>query len=348
MTADHGLTVGSLCSGYGGLDLAVCEVVGAVTVWHAEIDTAASRVLAARFPGAPNLGDLTTVDWARVEPVDMITAGWPCQPWSSAGRRRGADDERAIWPAVADAIRRLRPRLVVLENVSGIIHAGELARAVGDLAALGYDAEWASVRASDVGAPHRRERVFILAALADTDDAGRARPPRGDNRWPGPEDSSDAPADTASDGRDEGRPEPTGQLGGSDAAISGDAPADTDGEGRGRAWRAVRGDSGGDHSPQAAHRGCDRTAPDVWAQYAPAITYWERIIGRPAPDPTVAGPRGGRRLNPRLTEWMMGLPDGWVTDVDGLTRNDMLRVLGNGVVPQQAAAAMRHLAGWLP
>src|SRR6266540_2986999 len=111
------MRIGSLCSGCGGLDLAVERVFGARSVWHAENDPAASAVLAHHWPGVPNHGDLTTVDWSRVEPVDIITAGWPCQPWSLAGTRRGASDERAIWPHVADTIRVVRPRYAILENV---------------------------------------------------------------------------------------------------------------------------------------------------------------------------------------------------------------------------------------
>lgn len=70
---------------------------------------------------------------------------------------------------------------------------------------------------------------------------------------------------------------------------------------------------------------------------------WEAISGRPAPSPTEAGPKGAQRLSPAFVEWMMGLPEGWVTDVPGLTRNEQLKALGNGVVPQQAAAALRSL-----
>src|SRR5690349_2521443 len=114
------MRIGSLCSGYGGLDLAVEKVFGAETVWHAEIDAAASKVLAANWD-VPNHGDLTTTNWASVEPVDVVCAGWPCQPWSLAGKKKGASDERAIWPEIARAVRELRPRYVFLENVSAVV-----------------------------------------------------------------------------------------------------------------------------------------------------------------------------------------------------------------------------------
>ena len=80
----------------------------------------------------------------------------------------------------------------------------------------------------------------------------------------------------------------------------------------------------------------------TWGDYEPAIRRWEAIT-RPAPAPTETSPKGTPRLSPRFTEWMMGLPDGWITDVPGITRNEALKACGNGVVPQQAAAALRWL-----
>lgn len=175
------MKLGSLCTGYGGLDLAAEAILGPLThAWHAEIDPHASQVLAHHWPDTPNLGDLTAVDWTRVEPVDVLTAGYPCQPLSLAGRRAGLTDERWIWDDVFAAIRDLRPRLVLLENVAGHLSLG-FGRVLGDLASAGFDAEWGCFRASDVGAPHRRERVFIAAwPAADTESLGHrdARPAR--------------------------------------------------------------------------------------------------------------------------------------------------------------------------
>lgn len=112
------MRLGSLCSGYGGLDLAVEAVFGAETVWQSENDEFASKVLAAHWD-VPNLGDMKLVDWSCVEPVDVLTAGYPCQPFSSAGSRRGVEDERHLWPFVREAIRQLRPGFTFLENVAG-------------------------------------------------------------------------------------------------------------------------------------------------------------------------------------------------------------------------------------
>ena len=156
------MRIGSLCSGYGGLDLGVMEVLGGELAWHVEYDAAPSKVLEHHWPTVPNYGDLTVLDWSTLPPVDVITAGYPCQPFSIAGKRKGADDERHLWPYIKDAIRQLRPRLVVLENVRGHLTLG-FGRVVGDLAELGYDTRWICIPASAAGAPHRRERVFIVA-----------------------------------------------------------------------------------------------------------------------------------------------------------------------------------------
>jgi DNA (cytosine-5)-methyltransferase 1 len=152
------MKVGSLFTGYGGLDTAV----GGELAWYAEIDKAACEVLAYRYPGVPNLGDITKIDWTQVEPVDVLTGGYPCQPFSHAGLRKGKNDDRHLWPYVRDAIHTLRPEYAVLENVSGHITLG-FANVLSDLATIGFDAEWGTFRASDVGAPHQRKRLFIIA-----------------------------------------------------------------------------------------------------------------------------------------------------------------------------------------
>ncbi|MEV0269790.1 DNA (cytosine-5-)-methyltransferase [Hamadaea sp. NPDC050747] len=157
------LTIGSLCTGYGGLDLAVEAVLGAHLVWYADNDPAASRVLAARYPNLPNLGDITTIDWTTVPPVDVLTAGFPCQDISNAGRRAGITGSRSsLWTTVAQAIRTLHPAIAFVENVAALRTRG-LDTVVGDLAQVGYDTRWLCLRASDIGAPHRRDRMFLLA-----------------------------------------------------------------------------------------------------------------------------------------------------------------------------------------
>jgi len=183
------LTYGELFAGYGGLGLAVEETFGAEPRWVAEYDDAPSKILEARFPGVPNLRDVTTVDWSQVEPVDIISGGSPCQDISQAGRRAGMHEgtRSNLWVSMREAIATINPRYVVWENVRGAYsakahsemepcpgclggHEGRdepvlraLGRVLGDLDSLGYDAQWRGLRAADVGAPHGRYRVFVLA-----------------------------------------------------------------------------------------------------------------------------------------------------------------------------------------
>jgi DNA (cytosine-5)-methyltransferase 1 len=155
------LTVGSLFSGIGGFDLGL-ERAGMKVIWQSEIDTFASRVLKKHWPDVPNLGDITKVDWTNIERPDVICGGYPCQPFSTAGKRGGANDARHLWPAMLNAIRVLRPRYALMENVRGHLSLG-FNRVLGDLAEIGYDAEWQVIPAAAVGAPHKRDRVFIVA-----------------------------------------------------------------------------------------------------------------------------------------------------------------------------------------
>ena len=111
-----------------------------------------------------------------LEPVDLIAGGFPCQPVSVAGRQAAQDDVRWLWPEFARVVRELRPRLVLVENVRNLlaVNGGSaFGEVVGDLAALGYDAEWHVVSAADVGAPHLRERVWIVAHANMADASGQ-------------------------------------------------------------------------------------------------------------------------------------------------------------------------------
>ncbi|MEV4511519.1 DNA (cytosine-5-)-methyltransferase [Dactylosporangium sp. NPDC049525] len=159
-----GPRIGSLCTGYGGLDLAVEWVLGGQLAWYAETDPHARTVCKHHWPDVANLGDIRTVDWSLVEPVEILTAGFPCQDISNAGKRAGITGEHSsVWTAVADAVRVLRPPLVFVENVAALLHRGfDVVHA--DLAEIGYDTRWACLRASDIGAAHRRDRLFLLAA----------------------------------------------------------------------------------------------------------------------------------------------------------------------------------------
>lgn len=408
--------IGSLFTGYGGLTLATERVFGGTTVWTSDADPTAKpdthgpdRILAARFPHAPNLGDITTMDWERVAevaPVDILDGGFPCQDLSAAGARAGLveGNRSGLWVQYLRAIRALRPKLVIIENVRGLLSAKTadsqevervgpgggvrmerthraMGRVLRDLADLGFDAEWGVFRASDVGAPHRRERVFILATVQDADlaavdqwriaasgqaEGGRPRPDLGRRGGapallPTPESSDATGGRVASE---LGGVRPSGSkravtLGTALALLPApDASASNNGEDV-ENWLArrerikatgVNGNGMGHPLAMAVQllptpRAMMPAAvqPERWAKYAAAVARWEKVFGRPAPEPTVPGQRGGQRLNPVFVEWMQGLPEGWVTEVPGLSANAQLKALGNGVVPQQALAAINHL-----
>lgn len=497
------MRIGSLFSGAGGLDMAVEQAFGGRTVWQSELDSSASKVLAHRFPGVPNLGDITAVDWTAVEPVDVLCGGFPCQDVSAAGKRAGiaAGTRSGLWLEFANIIDHLRPRFVVIENVRGLlsgyahrsVESAELVMGdrsgrpvlraagavLGDLADLGYDAQWSTVAASNVGAPHRRERVFILAVDANaagergTDIAGRGAAqgqfvvavsgagnrdrsgeatargelvgratselatvgctcwqlgPRAHNGhccW-GSEDAQDldpgeytAPCGhrCLGDGylRTDNRcptcsyashlglsswycPDPN--VCGNDVVLLPTPAASRSGNNQSASpGAAIRpsldsitellptpsvADSQGGHLTRSGARSDELLLPGVaraygngellsttqardfkgvpadgfntanlcrnvtsygtsqWGKYEPAIRRWEQLA-RPAPSPTEPNTRGNPRLAAPFPEWMMGWPAGWVTQVPGISRNDQLRIIGNGVCPQQAIAALYWL-----
>lgn len=362
------LTVGALFAGYGGMEQGIAQVLPVSLSWFAEFDAAPSAVMAHHHPGAPNLGDVTKVDWFTVEPVDIITGGSPCQDLSHAGKRKGMTDgtRSNLWAEMREAVAVLRPRLVVWENVRGAYSAhadsdlepcagcvggdgsdGEpvlraLGRVLGDLSELGYDANWYGLRAADVGAPHGRFRVFLFAQPADADVKGleglrgatRAAPTgrhgHAESR-PGRPDLTLLPTPTSSDtngasAHGTGGPDLRTAV----SLLPTPSVADVTG---GRKSRS------GDRSGELLLNGI--ASVNQWGDYAPAIARWESVLGRPAPAPTEPNAKGGHRLSPRFVEFLMGVPEGWVCDVPGITRNQALKALGNGIVPQQCAAAFR-------
>lgn len=159
------MVIGDTFTGVGGFSLAA-RWMGWRTAWCSEINAHASALFLRAFPGVPNLGDITRIDWHAVAPVDVLTAGFPCQPHSRIGKRRGRDDERDLWHEVVRAVGILRPRYVVLENVPALLTSndgGYFGALLGDVARLGYDAEWRVFGAHDVGAPHQRRRLWVVA-----------------------------------------------------------------------------------------------------------------------------------------------------------------------------------------
>jgi DNA (cytosine-5)-methyltransferase 1 len=277
------LKIGSLCTGYGGLDMAVEAYFGAETAWVSEIDKHACKVIDARI-NKPNIGNLKIVNWAEVEPVDIITAGYPCQPFSHAGLRKGVLDERHLWPYIKKAISTIRPSIVFLENVRGHFGLG-FRDVLTDFASIGYDVRWSLIRASDVGAPHRRERLFIVAYP----DGARCN-----NSWPKFPNGLKQSCKNLKYTNTNSERQPLGEHRGT----------------KGRNYRK--------------------------SQFKPSRV-GEIIYTQEVPAPLDQG-----KLNVKFVEYMMGLPAGWVTDLD-ISRSQQLKILGNGVVPQQAYRALELL-----
>jgi DNA (cytosine-5)-methyltransferase 1 len=290
--------IGSLCSGYGGLDMAMEAYYNAETVWMCDIDKYSSIVIKERW-GLPNLGDLKTVDWLAVEPIDILTAGYPCQPFSTAGQRKGLEDERHIWPYIKEIIGTLQPKRVILENVRGHLTLG-FKEVLKDLTEIGYDARWAIVRASDVGAPHRRERLFVLAQPSNSNGEGLQR------AWNETNDTSNGSTTNANDSRGFGNSQE------SQGRLDSRTPSDSDGDEQQRNWK----------TPQLGSRYNTR----------------DQMRLQSPPNPLDIN----NKLNAKFVEYMMGLPVGWVTDLD-ISRSQQLKLLGNGVVPQQAYYAIEKL-----
>jgi DNA (cytosine-5)-methyltransferase 1 len=397
MCSGDGLRIGSLFSGVGGLDLAVEAWTGGTTAWHCEVEPAAAAVLAARWPGVPNLGDITQVDWTAVAPVDVLTGGFPCQDVSGAGLRQGLrpGTRSGLWQYMAAAVDVLRPEMVVIENVRGILSAeahcdlerdcwcvgdaGEpalraLGAVLGDLSELGYDAAWGTVPASWAGAPHRRERVFVVAADRDRGLLdGRLAEGQGGRAEPADRGGGDAltllPTPKTRDHKDgalgvdnRNRVDDTDSVPRAvrhllEGGFLGDpllpTPKASDGAHGGPGMRNSRGgidalpavaallptpqahDAHGPKTPEQVERG----SMTGFGPYTEAVQRWEAVLGRPAPPPAVPNKDGKPRLNPVFVEWMMGLPEGFATGT-GISRTSQLKALGNGVVPQQAVLAL--------
>lgn len=156
---------GSLFSGIGGMDLGL-ERAGMECAWQVENDSYATRVLEKHWPDVPKHGDIREVDFGRVERVDLVAGGFPCQDLSYAGKGLGLSGARSgLWSEFKRCVRVVRPRFVLVENVPGLLGRG-MGAVLGDLASLGYDAEWESLPAAAFGAPHLRWRVFIVGYAA--------------------------------------------------------------------------------------------------------------------------------------------------------------------------------------
>lgn len=249
-----GLTIGSLFSGVGGLELGLERAGLGPVAWQVEREPYCRAVLAKHWPGAARFDDVCTVGAHNLPPVDVVCGGFPCQDISRAGGKVGIRGERSgLWSEYVRILRQLRPRYVVVENVADLLARG-MGVVLGDLAESGYDAEWDCLPAAAVGAPHRRDRLFILAypqcGGRGAQRVGRVGGPVGDGR-----DATDLPptashagarahvADAALGGRGPERPHASG-CGATDGPSRGAEGARRGGPEHGGRWWAVEPDVG--------------------------------------------------------------------------------------------------------
>lgn len=348
------LTHAGLFEGVGGTTMAAELVLGRLdTRWVSDIKPAAVALLAQRRSDVPNIGDMRWPHYARVEDVDVLTLSWPCQPHSSAGKRLGAADPRALWPYCEHAIRHLRPAVVLGENVARIATNGELDRVVAGLERLGYRVSWQVQRADHIGVCHRRARLFLVAidpaqprALERV--AERLQPTEAGRggacgqMLPTPS-TRDGKGRTMHDRR-VGTARPQGRIRAvTDGALP-DAvallPTPSTRNGNGIDRRGPRPEGGGYDlqtvavqllpTPTTRNVAGNRVngrgdlllpgavSPERFGAYATAVARHEQLLGRPAPDPTMPGARGTPVLNPWFVEWMMCFPLGHVCGVDDL------------------------------
>lgn len=294
------LTFGSLFAGIGGFDLGL-ERAGMRCEWQVEIDPYARAVLAKHWPDVRRHEDVRTFPppegkWG----VDVICGGFPCQDISVAGKGAGLAGARSgLWYEYARIIGELRPRYVIVENVAALLTRG-MGTVLGDLSTLGYDAEWHVIPASAVGAPHRRERVWIVAYA---NDEGKPDVPVNDESWRGVSELEGADVAHAKNDRRAGRPRLRSDR---ERALSAEQGI-VSGEARGRG------------------KSCGRRA-DV------SHTNGERLQERQGKD--ASGARANGRAVVERSEWWESEPDVGRVAHGVPARVDRLRCLGNAVVPQ--------------
>jgi len=177
MNTNHALRHGSLFSGIGGFDLAA-QWAGWQNVFHCEINPFGQQVLKYYWPHAESFSDITTSDFSKYEhTIDVLSGGFPCQPFSTAGERRGTEDDRHLWPSMLEVIRTIKPRYVVGENVYGLVNWNDglvFQQVCADLENEGYEVQPYLLPAAGVNAPHRRDRIWFVAHAMRPRYAGAA------------------------------------------------------------------------------------------------------------------------------------------------------------------------------
>ena len=365
------LAIGSLFSGIGGLELGLERAGLGPVLWQAESDPFCQRVLAEHWPNATRYDDVRQVD-ERAERPGLICGGFPCQGVSVAGKGLGLADPRSgLWSEYARIVGALRPRCVVVENVPALVTRG-LDRVLGDLATLGYDAVWDGLPAAAVGAPHRRDRLFVVAwRVSDPErDGVREQPERGagvpqeaDGWNAEPVQLGPSMADAVVEGR-AGANEGAERAGRRAAVIGRPDVANAQGA-TGRSEARVPfgidgADSAGRRAPESRGRGVSDVAnsdrrrrelergeglrPDLQVDGSAAIGGRHDVDRRdlpqwpPAPDDLHAWGRVQADAQPAVCRVAHGIPD----------RAHRLRALGNAVVPQVAEVIGRAIMAAIP
>ena len=375
----------SLYTGGGGLDLGfrlANPEAKCVLYVERELPAAAlvvDHIEAGLMDAAPVWSDTGTLDCRPfADKVDWIIGGFPCQPFSVAGNRKGTDDERWLWEHIRRLAVEIRPRFLWLENTPGVLVRDGIGTVLGELSEIGYDAEWMCVRASDVGAPHRRERVFIMAhskserpgetgeyierpstratsdrtALANSSSPGLQRGLLG--RGTNEERRAESDGRTSTSNEPMGNARSEGREGSYNDGETSDRiqqkPSERRSElaspvsKRGRGWH-----TGGEYAEHAFPPGPGAGAEwrDVISRrpdLAPAVENTGQVRSRGGDDEdggdsTLQAGRSGRQQETPEPA-VRGVADGLAR---GLARSTQLRILGNGVVPQQAALAFQIL-----
>lgn len=300
------MRIGSLFTGIGGLELAVCDTVTSVAPygndieWIAETDGNALKIIehSTMFHGVPNLGDVTKIDWTTVPDVDCITGGTPCQDFFHLGTRKGLEGEKSsLLYAFIEAVKAKKPDYILWENVTGALTKGAYDVLLDALNEADYSTSSVILPASSLGMPHKRARLFVFAERTE--------------EWAIP--FNYQLVKVRHDTRLRCLPTPN----------------------RSR----MDGRKSAGYSKRPSFYDLKQWSEDeVRASYGAVIERWERTLGREAPP--LAKPKG--TLNVEFIEWMMGFPRGWVTDADDVSRTAKLAALGNACTPQQASEAFYH------
>jgi DNA (cytosine-5)-methyltransferase 1 len=389
MDTSKAVTHLGLCAGYGGIELGLKRAIPSLrTIALCEIEAFAianlvSKMEAGLMDPAPIWPDLKTFPWAAFrDRVDILTGGYPCQPFSAAGQRKGKQDPRHLWPWIADGIRLLRPQICFFENVEGHISLG-LSDVIEDLAGMGYRTTWGIFSASEVGAPHQRKRVFILAVASGfRGTPGLSGPFPRDEGQPresdhcGDQVMADSECSRSSTGRIDARRQEVSQSEHCSAWPS--RPGEQQ-----YGWEPLRvvgntesrqdnGREPGDMGEEASQGGCDDHAADgagkdmadshrIDRSAQAEGREHDRQAGSAGEELGNAGcerqeerqlPSGwSKQSDSRQTQPPLGGDtDGFASGMDyaqlcvsGDNRTDELRLLGNGVVPATAERAFRVL-----